>query len=204
MPAGPDKGSGSLRVPPLAASGARGHEGRTLIHGATGWRCVEAQFELLRAPSVQEVAPFRFAHARVKGPYVPWARVHALDLVAETLERVGVERVGPPFGIYHDLPYSEREGDAWTADLGYPVADEAQVPPLPALRVRDVPPTDAAGLRYRGDLTSFPAALQLLVEWSARRGLDLQGPLLERFHVSDALTGVEERDVYVALRPMAV
>ena len=164
---------------------------------------MEATFELLRAPSVSELAPFRFAHGRVKGPYVPWARVQALDAVAETLERVGIERVGPAFGIYHDLPFSEREGDEWTADLGYPVADEASVPPLAALRVRDVPPTPVAGLRYRGDLTSFPAALQLLVDWSAQRGLDLQGPLLERFHVSNALTGEEERDVYVALRPVA-
>ena len=165
---------------------------------------MDAAFELLKPPAVSELAPFRFAHGRVKGPYVPWARVNALDLVAETLERVSVDRTGPAFGIYHDLPFSQRDSDDWTADLGYPVADEASVPVLPGLRVRDVPPVQVAGLSYRGDLTSFPEALQLLVEWAMRRGLDLKGPLLERFHVSDALNNVEERDVYVAFSPLPV
>ena len=158
---------------------------------------MEASFELLAAPGLVEVAPFRFAHLRVRGPYVPWARVSTLDRVAETLEVAGVDRAGPAFGVYHDLPYSTREGDEWVADLGFPVPEGAAVPP--SLRVRELPPLPAVGLSYRGDLTSFPAALQLLVEWSARRGLDLRGPLLERFHVSDALSGVEERDVYVGL-----
>lgn len=164
---------------------------------------MEAAFDLLREPEIGELAPFRLAHARVRGPYVPWARVAALDGVAETLELHGVDRTGPAFGIYHDLPYSARDAEEWVADLGWPVAEDASLPAVPGLRARHVPPLPVAGLRYRGDLTSFPAALQLLVEWSARRGLDLQGPLLERFHVSDALTGEEERDVYVALRPLA-
>lgn len=162
-----------------------------------------ASFELLRAPAVTELAPFRLVHARVRGAYAPWTRVATLDTVAETLEVHGVDRTGPAFGIYHDLPYSAREAEDWIADLGYPVADDAAVPPLPHLRVRELPPLPVASLRYRGDLRSFPGALQLLVEWSARRGLDLQGPLLERFHVSDALTGEEDRDVLVALRPLA-
>jgi effector-binding domain-containing protein len=162
--------------------------------------CVEAAFDLLAAPALVDVAPFRFAHARVRGPYVPWMRVSTLDRVAEELEMAGVDRAGPAFGIYYDLPYSVRESDEWVADLGYPVAPGAAVPP--SLRVDEVSALPAAGLSYRGDLASFPAALQLLVEWSARRGLDLRGPLLERFHVSDALTGVEERDVLVALRPI--
>lgn len=161
---------------------------------------MDQAFELLAAPAVVEVPAFRFAHARVRGPYVPWRRVATLDEVAETLERSAVDRTGPAFGIYHDLPYSMREADEWLAELGYPVEEGTKVPP--ALRVRDVGPLQAAALRYRGDLASFPAALQLLVEWSSRRGLDLQGPLLERFHVSDALSGVEERDVYVALQPL--
>lgn len=162
---------------------------------------MESSFELLRGPALGELAPFRFAHQRVRGPYVPWARVAALDGVAETLERLGLERTGPPFGIYHDLPHPKRDDEAWLADLGHPVADEAHVPPVPSLRVRDVPTLPVASLRYRGDLTSFPAALQLLLEWSARRELEVQGPLLERFHVSNALTGEEDRDVYLVLRP---
>jgi effector-binding domain-containing protein len=159
-------------------------------------------FELLAKPAVATLPPFRFAHHRVLGPYVPWARVATLDAVAEALERAGVERVGPAFGVYHDMPYSEREATRWVADLGYPVADEAVVPPQPALRVRDLPATRAAGLRYRGDLASFPEALQYLLEWGMTRGVPLQGPLLERFYVSNALTGEEERDVYVALAPL--
>lgn len=164
---------------------------------------MERSFELLEPPRVVEVAPFRFAHHKVRGAYQPWARVQALDAVAETLERVGLERVGPAFGIYHDLPFSTRETDDWTALLGYPVADGAHVRALPALRVLDVPPTQAIALRYRGDLTSFPGALQLLLEWALRRGIETAGPLLERFYVSDALQGVEERDVFVALGPLS-
>ena len=160
-------------------------------------------FELLAAPSVSTLPGFRFAHHRVRGPYVPWARVAALDAVAEALERAGIDRTGPAFGVYHDMPFSAQEADRWTADLGYPVARDAAVPPLPALRVRDLPPLRVAGLRYRGDLTSFPEALQFLLEWSGEKGVEARGPLLERFHVSNALTGEEERDVYVALEPMA-
>jgi effector-binding domain-containing protein len=163
----------------------------------------ELGFDLLAPPAVSTLPPFRFAHHRVRGPYVPWARVAALDAVAEALERAGVERVGPAFGVYHDMPYSAQEADRWVADLGFPVADEALVPRAPALRVRDVPATRVVGLRYRGDLTSFPEALQFLLEWSMERSVPLEGPLLERFYVSNALTGEEERDVYVALQPLA-
>jgi hypothetical protein len=70
------------------------------------------------------------------------------------------------------------------------------------LRVRDLPATRVVGLRYRGDLTSFPEALQFLLEWSMERSVAVEGPLLERFYVSNALTGEEERDVYVALDPI--
>ena len=160
---------------------------------------VEAAFELVAPPSVLDVAPFRFAHHKIRGPYVPWTRVQTLDTVAEALERLGIERIGPAFGIYHDLPFSARDTPDWSALLGYPVADEATVPPSPALRVLDVPSVNAVGLRYRGDLTSFPGALQFLLEWALQRGIEVRGPLLERFYVSDALSGREERDVYVAI-----
>ena len=163
---------------------------------------VEAAFELVQAPTVTEVAPFRLAFSRVRGAYVPWSRVQTLDMVAETLERHGVARTGPAFGVYHDLPYTERDVARWTADLGWPVDAKARLPALPQLRVLDVPATPVVGLRYRGDLTSFPGALQLLVDWASRKDIRMEGPLLERFHVSDALSGLEERDVYVALRPM--
>jgi DNA gyrase inhibitor GyrI len=67
--------------------------------------------------------------------------------------------------------------------------------------VRDVPSVEVAALRYRGDLSSFPPALRLLVEWVEERGL-APGPLMERFHVSDALTGAEERDVLLTIGPV--
>lgn len=163
---------------------------------------MEAAFDLLQPPELTELPPFRFAYRRIRGPYVPWARVSTLDTVAEALEMAGVDRVGPAFGLYHDLPFSQRETDAWIADLGYPVEPGAALPVRPDLRAVDLPPTTVVALRYRGDLGSFPPALQLLVDWALQRGHDLRGPLLERFHVSDALTGVEERDVYVALEPL--
>lgn len=162
---------------------------------------MEAAFELLATPSLVEVPPFRLAYARIRGPYLPWARVQALDMVAETLERHGVDRDGPAFGIYHDLPFSERDAERWTADLGYPVGEDTSIPPLPQVRSVQVPLVQAVGLRYRGDLTSFPGALQFLVEWARRREIDVAGPLMQRFHVSDALDNVEEREVFVALEP---
>lgn len=163
---------------------------------------MELAFELVEGPRLSNVAPFRFAHHRLRGPYQPWARVQALDAVAETLERAEVSRTGPAFGIYYDLPASSRDVDAWTADLGYPVGDDAAPPNRPGLRVRNVPEIRVVSLRYRGDLTSFPDALGTLVEWALDEGHDVRGPLLERFHVSDALSGEEERDVYVALDPL--
>lgn len=163
---------------------------------------MEAAFELLAAPSRVEVPPFRLAYARIRGPYLPWARVQALDMVAETLERHCVDRAGPGYAIYHDLPYSDRDPERWTADLGYPVAEGTSLPPLPQVRMLDVPSVGAVGLRYRGDLTSFPGALQFLVEWAAKKEIDVDGPLMQRFHVSDALTNVEEREVFVALGPL--
>lgn len=165
---------------------------------------MEASFELVSPPTRMQLPAFRFAHHKVRGPYVPWSRVHALDVVAETLERLGIERVGPAFGIYHDLPASTRDSTDWTARLGYPVAEAATVPPSPALRVVDVPATDVVGLRYRGDLTSFPGALQFLMEWALRQDVVLEGCLLERFYVSNAMTGEEDRDVYVAVRPFVL
>lgn len=159
-------------------------------------------FDLLQKPHVTRLAPFRFAHVRVRGPYEPWARVQALDTVAEMLEKAEVDRVGPAFGIYHDLPASLEEPEAWRADLGYPIGAGARVPRTPGLRVKDVEEMDIATLRYVGDLGSFPSALQLLGEWIEGEGIDAQGCLLERFHVSDALTGAEERDVMVALDPI--
>lgn len=163
---------------------------------------MEQAFELLHAPSLQQLEPFAFAHARVRGAYTPWTRVQTLDMVAQTLEAGGIDRAGPAFGIYHDLPYSDRDVEAWTADLGWPVPRGTVLPKLPQLRALDVPALDVVGLRYRGDLTSFPGALQFLVEWSMQKDIALRGPLIERFHVSDALDGVEERDVYLALEPM--
>lgn len=163
---------------------------------------LEAAFELLATPSLVEVEPFRFAHARIRGPYVPWSRIQALDMVAETLERHGIDRTGPAFGIYRDLPFSDRDVEHWRAELGYPVAPDASVPALPQVRVLDVPRLDAVALRYRGDLTSFPGAMQFLADWAARKEMDLRGPLLQRFHVSDSLDNVEEREVFVALRPL--
>lgn len=165
---------------------------------------MELAFDLVHAPHFAQVAPFRFVHARVRGAYQPWARVQALDSVADALERAGVDRTGPAFGIYHDLPRSEREPGAWTADLGWPVAGDARIPTRPGLRVRDLPAMRVAALRYRGDLTSFPEALAVLVEWSEAQGKPVEGCLLERFHVSDALTGAEERDVFLALDPVAL
>lgn len=163
---------------------------------------VEAAFELIEHPTVQTIDGFRFAHARVKGAYQPWTRVSTLDLVAQTLEQHGIHRTGPAFGVYHDLPYSENPVEQWRADLGYPVSPDTRVPPLPQLRAWDLPHTEVVGLRYRGDLTSFGGALQFLVEWATKKELPLDGPLLERFHVSDALSGVEERDVWIALAPL--
>lgn len=162
-------------------------------------RRVEQAFELLAPPELTRVDGFRFAHARVKGAYQPWSRVATLDLVAETLEKHGIDRAGPAFGVYYDLPFSDNDVETWRADLGYPIAPDAQIRPVAPLRVMDLPSVEAVGLRYRGDLTSFPGALQFLVEWAAKKDILLTGPLLERFHVSDALTGVEERDVWVAL-----
>jgi len=161
---------------------------------------MELEFELLERPHVTRLASFRFAHHRVRGPYQPWQRAQALDAVADALERAEIDRAGPAFGIYYDLPYSDKEADAWHADLGHPVAPDARVPTRPGLRVRDVPSVEVAALRYRGDLSSFPSALRLLLEWTEERGTE-PGPLMERFHVSDALTGAEERDVFLALGP---
>lgn len=163
---------------------------------------MELAFDLVEGPHLSRVAPFRFAYHRLRGPYQPWVRVQALDAVAETLERAEVTRTGPAFGIYYDLPASSRPAEAWTADLGFPVGDET-IPARPGLRVRDVPEIRVATLRYRGDLTSFPDALGTLVEWALDEGVEPRGPLLERFYVSDALSGEEERDVFVALDPIA-
>lgn len=163
---------------------------------------MEEAFELLHAPSVQTLEPFSFAHARVRGPYQPWTRVNMLDMVAQALEEHGIAREGPAFGVYYDLPYSERDVQEWRADLGWPVAPGTRLPALAQLRALDVPAMDVVGLRYRGDLTSFLGALQLLVEWALRKEIELRGPLLERFHVSDALHGVEERDVLIAVDPL--
>lgn len=163
---------------------------------------VEEAFELIARPERQTISGFRFVHARVKGPYEPWTRVNTLDMVAETLEQHGIDRAGPAFGIYHDLPFSERDVAAWVAQLGFPVPPETRIPALPQLRAVDLPDVEAVGLRYRGDLTSFPGALQFLVEWAAQQRIEPVGPLLERFHVSDALEGVEERDVWIALAPI--
>lgn len=165
---------------------------------------MQETFDLLQPPHLTELVPFRFAHARVRGPYQPWSRVQALDAVAEALERTEVARTGPAFGVYYDLPWSaEEDAEAWTADLGWPVAPGAKVPTRPGLRVRNVAATPVAALRYQGDLTSFPEALQTLVSWCEAQGVEPMGCLLERFHVSDALAGVEERDVYLALEPIA-
>lgn len=165
---------------------------------------MEAAFELVERPSLQAIPGFRFVHARVRGAYQPWNRVSTLDHVAETLETHGITRIGPAFGVYHDLPFTERDVQAWRADLGYPVEHGTAIPPLPQLRATDMPEVQAVGLRYRGDLTSFPGALQFLVDWAVQKDIELHGCLLERFHVSDALEGIEERDVWVALTPLAI
>lgn len=163
---------------------------------------MQETFDLLHPPHVTELAAFRFAYGRLRGAYQPWARVQALDAVAEVLERADVPRTGPAFGVYYDLPHSEEAPDAWTADLGWPIAPGAKVPTRPGLRIRNVPATPVVALRYRGDLTSFPDVLQTLADWCDAQGVEPQGCLLERFHVSDALTGVEERDVYLGLERM--
>ena len=175
---------------------------RSLIRPAAQAAAVDAAFELVERPGVLTVPGFRFAHARVRGPYQPWTRVSTLDHVAQTLETHAILRTGPAFGIYHDLPFSENGIDAWTADLGFPVEPDVRLPALPHLRTLDLPDVEAVGLRYRGDLSSFPGALQLLVDWASHKDLDLHGCLMERFHVSDALAAVEERDVFVARTPL--
>lgn len=158
-------------------------------------------FTLLAAPRLTELPGFRFVHHRVRGAYAPWTRVATHDAVAEALERAEIERVGPAFGIYYDLPFPTTDAEQWTCDLGHPVPEGTAIPRSPGLRVRDVPPMRVAHLRYRGHLESFGPALETLLEWLVGRDLEPEGPLLERFYVSDALEGVEERDVYVALDP---
>lgn len=159
-------------------------------------------FELLERPHVAILPGFRFAFTRVWGPYTPWARVRALDDVAEALERADVPRVGPPFGVYYDLPLSARDPDEWVADLGYPVPPRVRVPTDLGLRTRRLPARRVGALRYAGDVQAFPGALASLMEWAASADLELEGPLLERFHLSDALSGCEDRDVMVAFEPI--
>ena len=160
---------------------------------------MELAFELVEQPHLTRLDGFRFVHHRLRGAYQPWSRVQALDAVAEALERAELARAGSAFGVYYDLPWSLREPDEWVADLGFPLASEVLLPSRPGLRSRFFPDFRVAALRYRGDLTSFPGALAHLVSWIERKDIDARGPLLERFHVSDALTGEEERDVMVAL-----
>lgn len=164
---------------------------------------METAFQLLATPRVSKLPAFRFAFHRVRGPYAPWTRIASLDAVAETLEKRGVTRTGSAFGVYYDLPFPLDDAPEWTADLGYPIAEDAQLPRSPALRERRFPSVHVASLRYRGDLMSFEPALQMLVDWLQSRGLEPQGPLLESFHVSDALSGLEERDIHVALEPIS-
>lgn len=163
---------------------------------------MEAAFQLLATPRVTELADFRFAYHRVRGPYAPWTRIATHDAVAELLERHEVDRLGAPFGIYYDLPYPTDDFERWTCDLGHPVPEDVVLPRSPGLRSRRLPRLPVVHLRYRGDLASFEPALELLMEWSMERSLEPHGPLLERFLLSDALAGVEERDLYVALEPV--
>lgn len=163
---------------------------------------MELSFELLEAPHFARLAPFRFAFHRVRGAYQPWARVSTLDAVAEALEKAEVDRIGPAFGVYYDLPWSDAEPDEWHADLGFPIDERVAVPSRPGLRVRTMPALEVGALRYKGDLSSFPSALDELVAWLDEQGVEAEGPLIERFHVSDALTGEERRDVYVAIKPL--
>lgn len=148
------------------------------------------------------LAGFRFAFTRVRGPYTPWARCRALDDVAEALERAGVDRLGPPVGVYYDLPRSERPAEEWIADLGFPVPPRVRLPTDLGLFARRLPERRVASLRYDGDLQSFPGALASILEWAESAELPLEGPLVERFHVSDPLTGREERDVMIAFEPI--
>lgn len=159
------------------------------------------EFRLIERPHVAVAPAFRFAFKRVSGAYEPWARHRALDDVAEALEIADVERSGPPFGIYYDLPWTDRDPEQWVADLGYPVPSRVRVPKDDDVRTRRVPARRVAALRYAGDQSSFPSALASLVESSA--AVEAAGPLMERFHVSDPLSGQEERDVFVALDPLS-
>lgn len=160
------------------------------------------RFRLVEPAHVAALAPFRFAFTRLTGPYTPWARCRALDDVAEALERAGVARLGPPVGVYYDLPYSDRAPDEWIADLGFPVPPRVRVPTDLGLFARRMPERRVARLRYDGDLQSFPGALAAMLEWAESAQLPFEGPLVERFHVSDPLTGREERDVMIALEAL--
>lgn len=188
--------------PPVRAPGVAYVPAKALILRRVARTRMEAAFQLLASPRFVDLPGFRFAHHRVRGPYAPWARVATHDAVAEALERAEIDRIGPPFGVYYDLPFPLEDAERWTADLGHPVAPETRVPRLPGMRVTDVPPMPVGGLRYRGDLASFEPALELLLDWLIDHDVEPEGPLMERFHVSDPLTGVEERDIYVALRPL--
>lgn len=160
-------------------------------------RAPTGAFVVTQGPAFASTPSFRFAHRRVAGPYVPWTRVQTLDEVRSALEEADVTPTGPATGVYFDLPRSGRPESAWETDLGYPVAAGARVP-IPLL-VREVPTTPAVTLSYRGDLASFPQALAYLLAWSEERGVHPRGHLVERFHVSDPMTLVEERDVFVHL-----
>jgi len=160
---------------------------------------MEGAFELLTAPKVRVMPGFWFAFRRDVGPYVPWQRIATLDDVADRLERADVERTGPAFGAFHDLPQSSRPSTTWTADLGYPLAHEIDLT-ASGLHVVWHPPLDVATVRYRGDLTSFPPAMDLLRRWMIHEGLAAQPPLFESFVISDALAGVEFRDISLLAR----
>jgi effector-binding domain-containing protein len=97
------------------------------------------------------------------------------DEIFTYLGKKGVRPMGPPYGIWHDLEYKEKDLDAEVAvpiAQSFPPGDGVQPVELPAVPV-------AACVIHQGPYENFSQAYTALIGWINANGYRVAGPYRE-------------------------
>ena len=124
-----------------------------------------------RVVSIRSIIPSYSAPAPM------WGKLHSF------LGKNGIKPVGPPFSIYYDDGYKERDVDV---EACFPIAEDAKVPTDKEIKVTKLPEIpEAVSLTHKGPYTELPETYGTIFKWIGTHGKTPAGPSREIYHVME-------------------
>jgi effector-binding domain-containing protein len=120
---------------------------------------------------MKKIAPMKIAS--VRGTVPTYRDISILfDKMHPIFKNHASSIAGPPFAIYHDMEYREKDVDI---EVAVPITEDLSFPK--PIKVRDLPGEEqVASLVHQGPYESINEAYQALMAWCEANGYDLAGP----------------------------